>query len=143
MIKIDNKMYIYFAVMIVLSGCKAKKEADLYGTYVAKYPFGTEKLILYSNGEYSQEVNVVVDGKSKTVTNTSCWKYDPTTGYLTLEKALIVDDWDELKKEFDKPVQGVSVKPVSKLTPWSPIKIEINPDCGYSYVKENGSNTAK
>jgi len=146
MIRARKITYIYFIfiLMIMIPGCKQIKEEDLYGTWVAKYPFGTEKLVLYSNGEYYQHVNVIFNGISKSTTNKGRWKYDIQDRNITLENALVVDDgFGKLKKDYNIPYVGYIVSPVSKLFPWSPLKIETNPDCGYFFVKEKDDSPMK
>ena len=144
MTKKGKILFIYFALLISISGCKAKKEADLSGVYVAKYPFGTEKLILYSNGKYLQEVNVVINSNSKTASTTGNWSYDPTTKHITFENALVVaDGFGELNKGFGNVSSGFVILTVCRRFPGSPIKIGINDDCGYYYIKENDSNSVE
>jgi len=127
MVRVGKKLCIcfIFILMIMISGCRPVKEAELYGTYITKYPFGgTEKLVLYSNGEYSQEVNVVVGNNSKTITNKGRWKYNLATRHLTLDKALVVDNgFGKLKEDYNIPFSGSVMQQVSRFSPWSPIKI--------------------
>lgn len=120
--------------LILLVGCKPVKTKEVYGTYVAKYPFGTEELILSTNGEYKQDINIVVDNNVTDIKNVGLWKYQPKTGNVTFENFLIITSGSELRKKFEK---GISVMPVEKFFPWSSITIEINPDCGYSYIKQD------
>lgn len=59
-------MYIF--VIIAISSCTWPEDAihdvsSIYGTYVVKYPFGNEKLIIFPNGEYTQEI--FIRGKTK------------------------------------------------------------------------------
>lgn len=132
------------ALMIVISGCKPGKGTDLCGKWVAEYPFGMEILELYPNGEYSQEVNVVVDGNRKYATNKGHWIYDLSTKNLKFENPLIVvNGFGEMNKDYDKPIHGILVTPVTKNFILSNIRICINPDCGYYYVKVNDSKSTK
>ena len=124
-VKERTHILICLILFVFISGCEPIEESELYGTYIAKYSFGgSEKLILSSDGRYSQEVNVVINGSTKTVQNSGSWSYNPTNKYLRLKDFLIVvDGFGKLKKNYDTPFSGYAVEPVSQIFPWSPIKI--------------------
>ncbi len=146
MIILKNILYIIiiFAAVafieLAFTLCTTIKESDLYGTYVATYFYtfdGKEVLVLKPNGEYYQEVTVPIDANSKTAVNTNRWRYDPKTRSLLIEHMLVVaNGFGMLNNDYNTPSPGLSVMPVSKFFPWSPIQIETNPDWGYRYVKE-------
>jgi len=130
--------------MVAISIYQSAKGIDLCGRWVAEYPFGTEILEIYPNGEFRQKVNVVVDGNSTTVTNKGNWKYDPTDHAFRFEKILVIEDgFGKLKKDYNIPFSGIAMHEVWLNFPWSSIKMDINPDCGYYYAKVKDSKSKK
>ena len=125
---------------IMVSGCKRIEVSELYGTYVAKYSFGVEKLSLKPNGEYIQEVSI--KGNPEVVTHKGNWRYDSEDqypwpdGYVILEDALsITDGFGRLKKDYDIPISGSIITPVERhFLFWG--RIEIGSCEGTLYVKQ-------
>ena len=77
----------------MISACTEVSQKDLYGTYIAKYLFGTEILTLKENGEYQQDIDI--RDESKTIIHLlhkGLWKYDPEDKYIELKNGLSVQD---------------------------------------------------
>jgi len=90
------------------------KENDLYGAYIAKYSFGTEKLILKPNGEYIQEVSL--KDETKTLIHKGNWWYDVEFNRVSLDNALIVTDISgRLKKDYNVPINHSLRTPVTRI----------------------------
>jgi hypothetical protein len=70
---------ILLILVILMPACTSVTEKDLYGTYIAKYSFATEKLILNAGGEYIQEFSINSDfkGKPKILTQKGHWRNEP------------------------------------------------------------------
>jgi hypothetical protein len=87
--------------------------AELYGTYVAEYPFGTEKIVLQKNGRYSQEVLIKADGKI--TVQTERWEYDREANRVYLRRCLLVaDGLGGLRKDYTVPMEGGCSFPVER-----------------------------
>ena len=123
----NKSMHILISLLlfVFISGCEPIEESELYGTYVAKYPFGgSEKLVLRADGKYSQEVNVIIDGSTKTLKNSGSWGYDPTDKHLIFKNFLIVvNGFGKLNKDYATPFSGIAVESVWRIFPGSSIKI--------------------
>lgn len=74
------------------------KEQFVVGTYVAKYPFGTDTIQLFPNHLFSQEVDV-----GKSYKTAGRWAYNSRTGELTLDRGFSVTIRGSLKKYFLTP----------------------------------------
>jgi hypothetical protein len=110
--KVEFLLILFF----LLSACTPVKEKDLYGTYVANYPFGTEKLTLNAGGEYIQEV--FIKGESKTLTHKGHWRYEPEYKYVRLEKGLnIADPAGGLRKDYNVPFNGDVLAKIRRVFP--------------------------
>lgn len=108
------------ALIVLLSACSSINEKDLQGTYVAEYPFGSEKLILNADKEYIQEVFVKGEPKSKPIT-LKCkgsWSYNPDDKYVALENGLdVADPAGGLNKDYNVPVKGLVLAKVRRTFP--------------------------
>lgn len=114
-------------ILIVLSflvhACTFVEEKELYGTYIAKYPFGTEKLILNAVGEYIQEVNIT--GNPKTIIHKGYWRFAPGDEYVELENGLdVISPLGELNKDYNVPVDGLALCKIMRFTPWGQIRLQ-------------------
>lgn len=65
-------------------------ESELYGTYVATYKNGTERLTLAQGGTFLQEIRV--DGSDAAVMESGTWRYDRARNRLALRDCLGVGD---------------------------------------------------
>ncbi len=118
--------------LLVTIGCRKPHSAtEVAGTYVAKYPFGVETLILTVGGEFVQVF--VVATNSALVVARGTWTYDPDPddARVRLRNCLLVNDGDKLRSGYDKPIDsGIVSYPFSRKN-----RIEIDPDLGYYYEK--------
>jgi hypothetical protein len=101
------------AVVLALSGCSnAVSSDDLPGSYVAEYPFGTERVTLSADGSYTQEI-AVKDVKS--VVNSGRWKYVKESHEVDLAKCLVASDgFGALRKDYAIPLDGGCSLPVER-----------------------------
>jgi hypothetical protein len=121
------------ASALSIMGCsKTVTESELVGTYVAKYPFGTERISLDANGEYTQEFTPSTTDRQASAKGR--WSYNQATGYVSFENCLIVHDLDgKLATNYNVPKNGLSVLPASRLFR---ITIGISDDRDWEYVKQ-------
>ncbi len=102
----------FFAV-----GCTPTREVDVFGEYVARYSYGTEKLLLRSDRTYIQEVTV--DGEAAASIKEGTWTYRKGKGALDparvdLDHCLVVDDgFGRLKPGYKEPFPGICGLPVA------------------------------
>jgi len=104
-------------LIFLTQGCTSIDEKELYGTYLAEFPNGTEKLILYPSGKYVQEVSIKVKGenKPKILKHSGHWKYDLDDKYVGLDSALnVFNPIDGLNKDYNIPVDGVVLAKVQR-----------------------------
>jgi hypothetical protein len=79
-----------FATSLLIFGCSFKVPVDeVYGTYVATYPFGTDTLTLDRNGSFSQRAEIRNE-EARTVVGQ--WTFNPSLSNATFHGLLIVDD---------------------------------------------------
>ncbi len=86
--------YLLLVNMIALSlsfvDCAPPTQSELYGTYIADYGLAEEKLVLYKDGTFYQEV--MPKSNSKTDKATGTWLYrprvkgDPSSGYISFRE---------------------------------------------------------
>ena len=102
------------SLSLVCSACMMEIDiTEVYGTYVAEYPFGTEKIVLQENGRYSQEVIIKADGKI--TVQTEQWEYDRQTNRVYLRRCLLVTDGlGALRKDYTVPMEGGCSLPVER-----------------------------
>jgi hypothetical protein len=79
---------LFLAIMIgLVVRFHAVPKSDLEGTYLCSYPFGTETLVLQSNGAYSQVMNYTRLGSTS---HSGSWHLN-SRHQVVLEDALLVD----------------------------------------------------
>ncbi len=133
---------LLLTMVALLNGCNNLKEEDLYGTYVAKYPFGTEILTLKARGEYTQEADIIVD--AKIITHKGHWRFNAPTQNVLLEGSLVVQDgYGHLDRDYRIPWRGVSAEPVFRFFPWSRIKLGGDEHVQFEKVPEPVSETMR
>lgn len=125
----------YLTVLVVLLpvGCWMSVPQDqVYGRYVATYPFGTETLTLQRDGTYEQEF---VIGGQPPVTTHGTWSFDAEErSRVTLREYTNVDaGFGELNTNWqtDKP----EMASLSIVLEW--FKIVMRSGGDYPYVKES------
>jgi hypothetical protein len=65
-------------VSLLFISCAPPTQSELYGTYIADYKLAKEKLVLYEDGTFYQEVTLKKTG-SKTYKTRGTWSYRPRT----------------------------------------------------------------
>ncbi|MBI5885938.1 MAG: hypothetical protein HZB85_05080 [Deltaproteobacteria bacterium] len=106
---------ILLVLVLLMTACTPVKEKDLYGTYIAEYSFGYEKVTLSANGEYIQEVSI--KGESRVLTHKGHWWYEPKYKYIRLEYGLIIEDSDSGSEHYYVPFDGDVLMKVRRVFP--------------------------
>lgn len=115
------RLVILFVGTLALS-CSNVQEQDLYGTYFAKYEFGTETLILHANGKYDQIVEITKTAES--FKGQGKWTYLSRFSEIDLENAYCVQDgFGDLDPNYNVPSSGRTLMGIYQLFPWSPIRL--------------------
>ena len=123
------------------------KVSDLYGTYIAKYPYAKETLILYPNGKFTQDITIyskteikedftgkiVYFDKEQYTKSTGHWTLYQSTQYIIFDNYIsIAPPFENFRKKCTTP--GRSILP-PRLGLFGGINIIINDDIGYEYKK--------
>lgn len=79
-----------FLIWSLICGCSYKVSAkNVYGTYVASYPFGTDTITLNRDGTFVQRV--VIEREAPKIFK-GHWSFDQALSYARFQSMLIVDD---------------------------------------------------
>ena len=79
---------LVIVVSVMSVGCSMTVPAEkAYGTYVASYPFGTEKLTLNHDGTFVQEVTIE---KQTQATARGSWTFDADKSRVELNGELVL-----------------------------------------------------
>jgi hypothetical protein len=112
--------YILFICLIFINliGCKPKNESELCGTYIADYKIAREKIILYEDKTYLQEV--IIKATSRVDTAKGKWSYNSNSGYVILDKnyMIVLDESGKLDPKYFRTKQGSSFLLVDKYFCW-------------------------
>lgn len=109
-------------MMAFALSCSGVQEQELYGTYFAQYEFGTEKLILDSNGEYEQIIEITLTSES--FQKRGKWHYIPKFSEIELSDAYTVQDgFGHLDNSYYIPSVGRVLIGIDRLFPWNNIKL--------------------
>jgi hypothetical protein len=77
----------------------------VYGSYVAPYSYGTERITLNRDGTFLQTVEM---HNGSTASAKGTWEFAPNPSYVTLHGALIVDDgFGGVKGTWQTPTTGL------------------------------------
>ncbi|MBI4302548.1 MAG: hypothetical protein HY664_08075, partial [Chloroflexi bacterium] len=88
-----------------------RKQAELYGTYIANYEIAKETLVLKDEGTFEQEVTL--KETSQVNTTRGSWSYDPVAGEVTFHNFMsVIDVSKELNPDYAQP-KGSVVLPAS------------------------------
>ena len=123
-----------WAVIFVL-GCQGAFDSNtLIGIYLAEYPYGTEQLVLNSDGTYQQLF--APTGQSLQVINIGRWEVRELEGRkLVLRDAVFVDNgFGEPAKTKTAPRDWLLQM---KKSPWGPLRLPVNEDLGIQFSKIN------
>lgn len=85
---------------------------DLYGTWIAKYPNGSEELILRPDGTYRQTVHIT--GYPELIREDR-WRYDGDSLWLQGEPAQPYNADGQFMQYFDIPRDGPLIMGVDRL----------------------------
>ncbi len=97
-------LLISLAVTVV--ACSRKVEPDdVYGVYVASYPFGTETLTLQRDGNFVQSVTIE---NQPPASAKGSWRFDPNESRIILTGSMVVlDGFDRLRSDWRTVTSGV------------------------------------
>ena len=128
--KAQNSVLLLF-LAITIAGCsRGVKRDDVYGTYMASYPFGTETITLKRDGTFVQRVTIE-NHSLATVQGT--WQFDQKESRLTLSGSMvIVDGFDKLRNDWRAVDPGVVSVDVGRH--WS--KVLMASAAKYPYIKQ-------
>ena len=125
------------AFVLGLGGCsKAVSIEDLYGVYVASYPFGSDTITLKRDGQFIQSVQM--KNETRPVTAEGRWTFNSdsySSSYVTFYAGYLrVDDgFGRLNPNWRNPPNNtLAVPPVHK----GLSNILINPEAKFPYVKQ-------
>jgi hypothetical protein len=94
--------------LMMLAGCSWNVPAEeVYGTYVASYPYGTETVTLNRDGTFVQSIAIK---QETTVTVQGTWEFESGTGEtrVTFHGARVVDSGsDHPKKDWQTAPTGL------------------------------------
>ncbi len=101
--------------MLVLIGCKPQVQNEIYGLYRAGYDIAEEKLELYKNGAFKQEIKI--KDPLKTIVEEGTWEYSTMTGNITFHGKfmVVINGVGEYNPDFDNPEDGLVVLPVKEI----------------------------
>jgi hypothetical protein len=119
------------AVAVVFGGCSASVQ-NVYGTYVATYPFGTDTITLNRDGTLDQQV--VITGDPPPEIAHGHWSFDPSNGYVTFDVYLQVDNgFGKLNRTWRTPHHGLAASlPIEKIL----FRMTMGSGAQYPYVKQ-------
>jgi hypothetical protein len=112
-------------------GCGMIVPADeVYGRYVATYPFGIESITLNRDGTFVQSMSV---GKGNPVTVRGKWEFDQQDSRANLYGAMVVTDGsDQLRANWQNASSGIVSMDVEKH--W--FTVVMNSGSTYPYSKQ-------
>ena len=106
------------------SGCGSSVSSkELEGSYVCKYPYAIELLVLRSDQSYIQVA--ILDALPDPQTNRGVWQFDSKNGEVVLETPIIIDNNHGRPSADLSPQKGAWVLPVRRdggnvVMPWQP-----------------------
>ena len=91
---------------LTAAACSRRVDAaEVYGEYVASYPFGTEILTLQRDGNFVQRVTVQNQPPTEVK---GTWRFDPKESRITLSGSMVVvDGFDKLRSDWRSVTPGV------------------------------------
>jgi hypothetical protein len=126
------KLVAIFALAVIcfIAGCRHEfTSADLAGTYVASYSFGTEELRLASNGTYVQTFTPA-EKSLKSASTSGKWAIKGDQLQL-FDSLLIHDQYGDLSSDYAEKKSGVNIMRVSSSFGKTTIHISANTDVEY------------
>ena len=125
------RLLILIAASVITLGCSLRVPIEeMYGTYIASYPFGTDTITLNRNGTFVQRVAV---NQEQPVIVRGTWDFDAKVHRISLYGAIVVDDgFGDLRKDWRTVTTGIVSPDVDKR--WFKVVMTLNPE--YPYVKQ-------
>ncbi len=122
---------IAFTALMMLVACSMTVPAEeVYGTYVASYPFGTGTIMLNRDETFVQRVAIK---QEQPVTVRGKWDFDPKESRASFYGALIVaDPFDDLREDWRTPTTGIVSLDVERR--W--FRVLMDSASTYPYVKQ-------
>ncbi len=102
-------------ILDLLSGCcKPISNSELAGSYWAKYAQASEKLILSSDGHFTQEVTL--KSTKNIIVATGTWTFDSNDKEIVFNEnfMLVLNGVGELTKDFQHPKPRIVIFPVAR-----------------------------
>jgi hypothetical protein len=137
--RLDLSTFTVFLVTITLPACQAVTRTDLGGEYIARYSFGTDRIILREDGTYLQEI--VVQGDPEEAVQTGKWEYDSDSrgpfdlGTVYLYGCLGLNDgFGGLKRNYRQP-SSICSFPVERESLLGD-GLRLGPDEGHPHKRE-------
>ncbi|HVP37149.1 MAG TPA: hypothetical protein VMT04_09165 [Terriglobales bacterium] len=110
----NEVLLICMVLLVILSMCSCKPgPSELFGTYIADYDVAKEKLTLYHDGTFRQEVTL--KATSEVTVSKGTWTYDPKSGYVSFNEnfMVVLNGFGKFDPNYAHPEPGVSY-PVDK-----------------------------
>ena len=128
--KLQNSVLLLF-LTITIAGCsRGVKRDDVYGTYMASYPFGAETITLKRDRSFVQRATIQ-NQPPATVQGT--WEFDQKEGRITLYGSMIiVDGFGRLRNDWRSVDSGIASLDVERH--WS--RVLMASAAKYPYVKQ-------
>jgi hypothetical protein len=117
----------------MFGGCSASVPLqNVYGTYVATYPFGTDTITLNRDGTLVQNV-VITDDPPPEIAR-GHWSFDSSNSYVTFDVYLSVDNgFGKLNATWRTPHHGSAASlPIEKIL----FRTTMGSGAQYPYIKQ-------
>jgi hypothetical protein len=128
--RVTYSMLALFVAFTLMACSMAVKRDKVPGTYIALYPFGTDKIMLNSDGTFVQQVTLSNDAPA---TARGSWKFDANKSRVFLYGSMVVvDGFGNLKADWRTVTSGVDSMDVE--IHW--FKIVMGSASTHPYVKQ-------
>lgn len=113
MSRISARPLVIIVVVAMLASCAITVSAkDVYGIYVASYPFGIETMTLNPDGTFVQSIEIK---QAEPTTVRGRWEFDPKESRVTFHGAMMVADrFDAPRPDWRTPTLGLVSLDVEK-----------------------------
>ncbi len=135
-------LLILIIALMLLLGCSPESKEELYGTYIADYEIARERLILYDDGTFFQEITR--KDTLRTDTSSGTWSYENVNGEMDIH---FHENFIAVLNGFNRLDPNYIEKPIHcYLEPWKifgQIRIEFNEGMWYVKVNDADGDTLK
>jgi hypothetical protein len=100
---------------LLSAGCgQAKSASELPGSFLADYRFACERLVLCSDGTFTQKVVLKSDNTTRVAAGT--WQFDSIGQCIKFDTnfLLVVDGLGQFRSNYTAPLKGTVLLPVTK-----------------------------